>query len=187
MTLVRIDLEKFDDGVSLEPEENADFKLGFEAGQANARASDTAALARATEAISATLSDMDFGYTEARVLLLEQIRPLLTQVAEAILPQIAQESFATHLVDVLFADFELATKEPTKITLSPSAIDHVRTALSGTSENFVFDADANLTEGQALLKNGNVQIMVDLPALTLDLQNALNGLETLQRSPLNGR
>lgn len=186
MTLARVDLESFEDGTNLEPEGNADFKLGFEAGLAEAKASDTAALGNATQAISTTLADMTFGYTEARVLLLERIRPLLAQVAEVMLPQIAQDSFAAHLVDVLFADFNAATEAPIQISLGPTAIDHISTALSDTSDNYVFVVDPTLVEGQALLKNADTQTMIDLPALTLALQTALNGLDTLKESPSNG-
>ncbi|MDC0116170.1 hypothetical protein OAH97_01675 [Octadecabacter sp.] len=186
MSFASIDLENFDDGVTPEPEESAEFKLGFEAGQAEALESNAAALTHATEAISATLADMAFGYTEARVMLLNRVRPLLAQVADVVLPQIAQDSFAAHLVEVLFADFETATTEPIRITLNPIAIKHVSSALSEVAENFVFVADTALTDGQALLENAGTEIMIDLPALSLALHNALNGLETLKRSSSHG-
>ena len=102
MTLSRITLESFDDALAgPAPAQSADFKKGVEAGVEQAEKALAAQQIQALSDIHATLDDMAFGYAEARDELLGQIRPVLAQVAETILPTLAQESFAAHLTDAL--------------------------------------------------------------------------------------
>lgn len=186
MTLSRVTLEQFDDGTATRPNDSADYTRGFEEGLAAARGSAEVELSHSMSEISSTLADMSFGYEEASRLLLDRIRPLLTQVSEALLPQLANESFTAHLVEVLQADFESTVGEPIQIFVHPTAVEQLTDDLSDTTNAFVFVPDPTLTHGQAILKNPESQIMIDLPALTQALQTALNGLEPFERTQSNG-
>jgi hypothetical protein len=183
---VKVELESFDDGPVAERRESAEYLRGFAAGTEKALSGQTAKLARATQDISATLSDMAFGYAEARVQILNRTRPLLTQVAEVIVPQIAQESFALHLVDVLERDFNAASEEPLRIAVHPDIAEHLARNMADRSDTFFIVGDPTLIDGQALLRQSDTHIIIDLPALTQALQTALNGLESRERSQSNG-
>lgn len=185
MTLSRMTLESFEPADALPPEQSAEYQRGFQTGLMAAQQSEAADIRHSIEGIASTLSDMAFGYAEARIFLLNRIRPLLVQVAESVLPQIAQDTFAAHLVDVLHNDFATLVSEPIRISVNPSVIDTLSGALGDTS-NFVVIADSELNSGQAVLKNPDTQIMIDLPALVLALQTALSGLEPLERIQSNG-
>ncbi|MCF2871593.1 hypothetical protein L0664_11005 [Octadecabacter sp. G9-8] len=186
MTLSRVSLESFEDSPAVPPKESIEFKKGFAAGIKSAEQTETANLTRATEGIDATLSDMAFGFAEARLQILERLRPLLAQISETILPQIAKDSFADHLVDVLARDFKQVAASPVQIAVHPEAVDHLQTVLTAHSDNFSFIGDATLTDGQALLRSDTTHILIDIHALTLALQTALNGLEPLERTQSNG-
>lgn len=186
MTESRVTLESFEDGSFGEPKESAEYKRGFVAGTEAAQAGEEAKLTQATAGIASALSDMAFGYSEARVQLMERIRPLLAQVAETVLPHLAREGFAAHLVDVLSRDFEQALNGPVQISVHPDAVTHLGQSLAGVSDNFCFCGDDTLSVGQALLKNEDANVMIDLPALILALQTALNGHEPLERSQPHG-
>lgn len=186
MTLSQVTLECFDDGEGAAPQQSAEFKRGFEAGVAAMKEADTAKQAEATSAVSSTLADMRFGYAEARLALLDRIRPLLVQVAEAVLPEVVQDTFSLHLVDTLMRDFETLTGQPVQIAVSPAAVEPLKASLRDLSDDFVFVPDANLIDGQAVVKSAQRQIMIDLPALMLALQTALCGLDSLERTRTHG-
>jgi flagellar biosynthesis/type III secretory pathway protein FliH len=185
MTLTRVTLERFEDTTTEVPK-SADYIRGFADGERAAQNSDAAQLTTAVESVASTLSDMAFGYEEARVQLLEKIRPLLVQLSEAVLPGLALETFSAHLIDVITRDFEAATKRPIQISVPPDTADYLEGVLSGHDGNFTFVGDIELTKGQALLHDGDTHILIDFPALILALQTALNGVEPLERSLSNG-
>jgi len=186
MTILGIELEVFEDDTAPAPRESFDYKRGFEAGVASCNDTNEANLAAAVADISSTLSDMTFGYAEVRVQLLERIRPLLCQVADAILPEIAKESFAAHLVETLTSHIEETAMLPVQIAVNPEAVDYLTSALSSHAGDFTFVANERLTDGQAILQNSDSHVMIDLSALTLALQTALNGLEPPERNTSNG-
>ena len=183
MTQSRITLECFDDGLS-GPSlvSGADYQKGFDAGVAQAEAAITAQQAQAIADINATLGDMAFSYTEARGELLGRIRPILTQVAEAVLPMLAQETFSAHLVETLEGTFKDATDQAVKVAVAPDMV-----SLLGEAEpTFKPVPDPSLAPGQARLRRGDTHIMIDLPALVTALQAALQGLEATQRTQAHG-
>jgi len=184
MSFSHINLERFDDGIKSAQEKNADYKRGFSDGLAQATESDTAKRTQSITQVSSTLSDMSFGYEEARVNILRNLKSLLGQISEVVLPQIAKDTFGAHLLDVVESNFLMATDESIQISVAPNLV----AALCNTHDEkrFSIIPDASLIEGQALIQETETQILLDLPALTLALQTALNGLELPERTQSNG-
>jgi len=184
LTPTRVTLESFEaDGMS-GVEESSDYKRGFAAGLLESEASNAANLAAAVAEISSTLRDMAFGYEEARLHVLERLRPLLGQLAEAILPQIAKETFGAHLAGVVEDAFETASSAPITIAVPPDVMSSL--ADSKVAKQFDFVADPALSAGQALIGQGDIHVLLDLAALTTELQAVLNGIEHSERTLSHG-
>lgn len=186
MTSARITLESFEDEPEHGEPDSEDYLRGLADGIQIGEQSQIAALAQATEAVSATLSDLTFGFAEARVQLMGQLQPLLAQVSDTVVPHILHQTFKQHLIEVLVTDFDDALNRPVHVKASPDMVTHLATELSGHSSQFVFSADPLLEGGQAILTDPDTQVMIDLPALILDLQTALSGLDPLERTQIHG-
>ena len=183
MSPSRIILESFDDETGrAAPYLSAEYKSGFEAGTLIAEEKSAAQHAQALDDIKGILRDMAFGYAEARRELLDQIRPILAQVAEVILPALAQETFSAHLIETLETTFRDATLEAVQVSVAPNMI----ALLEDAETAFPISSDPALEPGQALLRRCDTHIMIDLPTLTAALQEALRGLEATQRTHAHG-
>ncbi|MGJ8609937.1 MAG: hypothetical protein ACSHWY_02510 [Octadecabacter sp.] len=184
MTSIRINLENFEADNAFEIGESPEYHRGFAAALLEVEASQAAELAQSVAAISSTLTDMAFGFEEARLHLLNRLSPLLGQLAETILPQLAQESFGAHLKDVVEGAFETVSSAPLTIAVSPDVIPSLK-ALTATKQ-FEFVPDPALRAGQAFIGQGDTHVLLDLAALTTELQAVLNGIEHSERSVSHG-
>lgn len=180
----RITLESFESDGQADVAQSADYKRGLAKGLAQAETSQNADLSRSIGEISSALTDMAFGYEQARLHVLERLHPVLGQIAEAVLPLIAIETFGAHLIDVIEAEFQTATSAPIMITVTPDLVETLRSSLTGNI--FTFFGDPMLDVGQALICQDTTHVLLDLPALTLALQSALNGLERPERIQFHG-
>lgn len=182
-----LSFENFDTDAAFEPVESAEFLRGVEEGLTRAAASAAAQEAAALSEIAAILGDMAFGFAEARQQLASALHPLILQVADSILPEIARETFASHLADTVTTTFLDAASRPISIRVAPTFADTLNEALPlHETATFVFVEDPALAPGQAIVQNDNAHEMLDLPALTSALQTALYGLATPERNASHG-
>lgn len=186
MTLSRVTLESFEPEGAAEPRQSAEFQRGFEAGIAHAQTGHIAGQQKALSEIALRLNDMTFGYAEARLHLLDQIRPLLAQVAETVLPDVLNATFTQHLADILAGSFDEATQAPVEIGVAPEMVADLQAGMGETKTSFTFVADNEMKAGQAVLKRGETHLMIDFPALLDALQAALLGLEHSERTATHG-
>ncbi len=187
MSASRLYLECYETDGPVEASHSPDYLRGLADGEARASAALAGQLARGVTQTSATLADMTFGFAEARDHLLGHLRSILTQVAEVALPQIAQQTFASHLIDVLSKDFDTASKYPAAISVAPALVSELSAAVSSEGPaQFSFIPDQTLVAGQALIRQGEKTVMIDLPALNEALQTAMLGFEHTERFQSNG-
>ncbi len=186
MSLSRITLESFDDDSEGPPPESEDYLRGFSEGVRQAEARQDNALNEGIINIAATLADMSFGFAEARLLILDRVRPLLAQIAETVLPDVLEQTFAAHVIEVLERDFDTAMDQPVSIAIAPELHDKIQDQLPHASGSFQLISDPNVASGHAIVQSGGTQIMIDMPSLLSDLQTALHGLEQSERTISNG-
>lgn len=182
-----ITLEDFTRDAPFEPVESTDFLRGLEEGLGRAAVGTAAQEQEALMKVAATLGDMAFGYAEARAHMMATLQPLLKQLSETILPQIAHQTFGAHLVEAVTAAFDESVDEPVSISVMPGTAERLNDTFSGEQGvNFIFVEDPNLSSGQAVLRQGAHHRFLDLPSLTTALQAALDGLSTPERKVSHG-
>lgn len=181
-----INFENFDTAEADKPAPSADYLRGFEAGLADALTSNEAARKDALISISTCLQDMQFGYSEARIKLLNELRPLIAQLVDVVLPEITSASFTAYLRDVLTSSFQSVTDSPVEIAVAPDALLDLEGSKLSEIRPFTLIADPHLKVGQARLKDNQDHTMIDVPALLAALQAALQGLEFNERISGNG-
>lgn len=186
MSFERICLESFDEDEPLTDEENEDFKRGFDTAARAAQEEREAAVENSLQELSSTLSDMAFGFEEARTYLSQRLHHLLVQVVETALPTILLESFGAYLNDVIETHFAEATCKPVQISVAPDVADYLSGQTTNDHSRFQFVADQTLAEGQAVLREDETHVMLDLPALLEALQSTLSNFDTLERKENHG-
>lgn len=187
MTNSGIDLEEFDTGTDATARPSADYLRGVRDTEASTSVRAAEKQAEALAQVSATLSDMAFGFAEAEEHLLQVLKHLLRQVAEAALPQVVLESFGAHFQEAMATVFSDAASAPVSIGVHPQLVEELDSTLSDVARSrFEFVPDTNLLPGQAVLRGPDLSFAIDLPALTENLQKALAGLDTPERSLSHG-
>lgn len=186
MSLSRVTLESFDDADDSPKVESREYLRGYRDGIAEVEARQKVNLDDAVANIAAALSDMSFGFAEARLHTLDRLRPLLAQIAETALPDILGEVFSDHLVEVLQNAFDEASRAPISVAVAPDARAAIESRLNQNGGSFRLVGDPTVGMGQAILQRDETQIMIDTSSLLEDLQAALHGLEHSERTLSNG-
>jgi len=186
MSLARISLESFETSGDLPKKESAEYQRGYNAGRLWASEQAETETQKHIAAIATRFEDMTFTFAEANVFLSERLRPLLLQVAEAVLPAIAKETFAAHLVETIQDHFNDIAGRPIEIAVPPDAVSDLSALKLQTSEVFKLVPNPDLSLGQAIIRHDDAHLIVDVSALISDLQAALNGFELSKRKQQNG-
>ncbi|WP_143831328.1 hypothetical protein [Octadecabacter temperatus] len=166
------------------PIESPDYQRGKADGIIHAETLNNAKIAQSINEVSVTLSDMTFGYEEARQHILEQMQSLVRQISDQVIPEIAKATFGSHLSEIVDVELNRSANLPIQIGIAPDLLPAFDAL--GSKEHCVFVPVPNLTAGQAIILQNDVEILLDLPSLVLALQSTLNGLESHQRSSRNG-
>ncbi|MGZ9812537.1 hypothetical protein ACXN5S_18905 [Pseudoroseicyclus sp. H15] len=129
-----------------------DYLEGLADGRAAAEEEAAARRDAAAEELAQILQAMDFTFVEARAHVLASLRPLVTMLAEQLLPALAEAARLPALIDLVMQAAEADSRAPLQLTLSPGL--HAALApqlpLSG-GPPIDCRADPSLPEGRALL------------------------------------
>jgi len=186
MTASPIILENFDFGTEPNQIESVDYHRGVEDGIAEANASIELRRAKAISDLNATLSDLVFGYEEARQQMLSKIAPLMMQISSQIVPTILENTFRQHLFETLNNAIEIECASDFKILVSPENAPLFNDSEVGEQLAYDILPDAHLTAGQAIVSCGEASQILDLTALTDTLQTALQSFDFSDRDEMNG-
>lgn len=184
MNTSRIQLEKFEGDNASTQFESSEYRRGKADGLVQAEADNSTKIAQSISEISSTLSDMAFGYEEARHHILGQLQPLVRQISDKVLPNIAKVGFGAHLSEFINLELEKSASLPIQIGVAPDVLQTLDDL--DDYDHCVFVSDPKLQDGQAVIQQKHVEVFLDIPSLILDLQTALNGLESPERSTSNG-
>ncbi|KPP89264.1 MAG: flagellar assembly protein FliH [Rhodobacteraceae bacterium HLUCCA08] len=183
-------LESFDaaDAVHLtEPSVSQDFLDGFAAGQ-EAALSDLAAQDHMVrEGLQQALSDLAFGYLEAREHILSTLSPVLAAIVDKALPDLARDGMAARVVAYLEDVVVDAAGQPVTLHVAPGHGAILHEAL-GPEPPFPVEIteDATLVPGQALIRTGVTEALIDIDAITATIRETIGAITLQQRTSGNG-
>ena len=153
----------------------ASFENGYQAGWDDAVAAQSAEAESATTAMAQSLQDMAFTHHEAYRKLTLAMKPLLTLVAEKVLPQMAQRLVGAHLVQQLSDLMKTQAQAAIEIAVAPGELDALKAALDGTAGvPFTLRPDPALGPHEAQLRLGDTERHIDVDAVLRDLGAAFD-------------
>lgn len=157
------------------------YEDGYRAGWDDAVAAAAQDQTRVTEDLAKSLSDISFGYTEARSHVLNGLAPVLRVMAEKMLPEAARAHFTET---VIAAARELAgsvAEAPVELAVAPDARVALERVIPETLPFAVeITEDPNLAPGQALMRGAGIEKALDIEAAENAIRSAVADFITVQ-------
>ncbi len=172
----------------LEGQKLESFEKGYRAGWDDAIAAQADDRTRISSALGQHLQDLSFTYHEAYGQVLASLTPLLSELVETFLPQVARATIGMHIaehLEKLTADIANCEVE---IAVSPDNMEAVAPHLEGS---FGFPiklvTDDTLANEQADIRFGDQERQIDLGDLAKSVNEAVQGFaHDNQRKVNNG-
>ncbi|MFU8835823.1 MAG: flagellar biosynthesis protein [Roseovarius sp.] len=160
--------------ISLEEERLAAFEKGYQAGWDDAVKAQSEDSRRISTDLAQNLQDLRFTYEEAHGAVMAALRPLLMEMAGAVLPQLARESLAPRIVEMLHDFARAQGRQPVEIAASAEDMPRLEHLMEGGIEGTIV-ADDTLGAGQVYLRFGESEAEIDLPAVIDSITAAVSG------------
>ncbi len=176
------------DTMALEEARLASYESGYSAGWEDAAAAQSDDQAKIGADLARNLQSLSFTYHEARAHILRAIEPLLEQIVGRLLPDLARETLAPIVLEVLLPLAEKMADTPITLVLNPAARAGVEALLErATAIPLTLVEEPSLGEGQVYLRLGTSETHIDLDRATAEIATAVRGFfETPEKERLDG-
>ena len=164
--------------VSLEEQKLNSFEAGYQAGWDDSTAANRDAGHQVSADFAQNMADLSLTHQKAYDALFADVRPLLTQIVDTILPAVARETLTPRIVELIEAEVSRAPMRRVVISAAPNAC----ALLSPMIENSNTGLDVETLE-DATLSSGQVRLTFDdQREQELDTAALVEGIQTAVRS-----
>jgi flagellar assembly protein FliH len=158
----------------------ASFEQGYSAGWEDAVAAQNGDQNRIRADLARNLQSLAFTFQDARSHVLQSIRPLILEMVERLLPEVAREALAPTVLDTLTPMAEELADAPLTLVLNPAVRGEVEDLVTrATGLPMVIEEEPSLPEGQVYIRFGPSETTVDLSQVTADIAAAVRAFFNL--------
>jgi flagellar biosynthesis/type III secretory pathway protein FliH len=158
----------------------ASFEQGYSAGWEDAVAAQSGDQNRIRADLARNLQSLAFTFQDARSHVLQSIRPLILEMVERLLPEVAREALAPTVLDTLTPMAEELADAPLTLVLNPAVRGEVEDLVTrATGLPMVIEEEPSLPEGQVYIRFGPTETKVDLSQVTADIAAAVRAFFNL--------
>ena len=158
----------------------ASFEQGYSAGWEDAVAAQNGDQNRIRADLARNLQSLAFTFQDARSHVLQSIRPLILEMVERLLPEVAREALAPTVLDTLTPMAEELADAPLTLVLNPAVRGEVEDLVTrATGLPMVIEEEPSLPEGQVYIRFGPTETKVDLSQVTADIAAAVRAFFNL--------
>lgn len=162
------------DPQELETRRLAAFQEGYRAGGEDARQAQIKDRRHLSSELTQNLLDLSFTYTEAHTHLFRELRPLLVEIVDKLLPRLMRASIGPRIIEELQAAAGESLRGEAHILVNPALVGTVETLVGpGLGFPVTVRGDAGLGEGQAQLSLPSREVEINLDALIAEIATAL--------------
>ncbi|MCJ7871017.1 ABC transporter ATP-binding protein [Marinovum sp. 2_MG-2023] len=177
------------DDEEIETRRLAAFEEGYQAGWDDAVQAHAKDKIRLTSDLAQNLLDLSFTYNEAYSHLLREMRPLLIEIIDKLLPEVMRRSIGPRIVEELqnAASENLACDA--HILVHPGLVETVESLIE-REDSFpvLIRGDVKMAEGQAQLSLADREIEINLDDVISEISAALDAFTLdLQKEDSHGR
>ncbi|MHA6324455.1 FliH/SctL family protein [Roseivivax sp. CAU 1753] len=176
------------DAKEQEKHDLATFDQGYRAGWDDAVSAVDQEGKRLHSDFAQNLQDLAFTYREAYGHILAAMEPLLTEIADTILPAALHDSLGRHLTDRLLDHARSCGETLVEIAVSPAELSLVEPMVDAdTGFPIKVVADGTLMPGQADIRFGDDhEERIDLTEIASEIREAITGFSTETRRTAHG-
>lgn len=165
---------------AMEDAKIASFEQGYTAGWDDAAAGQDSDQLRIRADLARNLQTLSFSFQEARTHVLQAIRPLILEITNRLLPEMAREALAPIVLETLMPMADEMADAPITLVLNPNVRARVEQLLEqATGLPMVVEEEPSLSEGQVYIRFGPAETKVDLSQATAAITNAVRAFFTL--------
>jgi flagellar biosynthesis/type III secretory pathway protein FliH len=152
------------------------YEQGYSAGWEDASAAQQGDQTRIRADLARSLQSLSFTFQDARGHVLQAIRPLILEMTNRLLPEVARQSLGPTVLDALMPLADQLADAPLTLVLNPTVRDRVEGLVAGaTGLPMVIEEEPSLSEGQVYIRLGPKEQKVDLDRVTSDITAAVRG------------
>jgi flagellar biosynthesis/type III secretory pathway protein FliH len=158
----------------------ASFEQGYSAGWDDAVAALQGDQTRIRADLARNLQSLAFTFQDARSHVLQAIRPLILEMVDRLLPEVARDTLAPIVLEALTPMADELADAPLTLVLNPAArgqIEDLVTQAAGLPMEI--EEEPSLSEGQVYIRFGTVETKVDLSQVTNDIASAVRAFFNL--------
>lgn len=148
---------------SLEDQKLDSFERGYKAGWDDSAKAQQDDSTRVTSDFASNIQDLSFTYHEAYSHMVKSMKPLLQQIVDAVLPEIARKTFGIQVSEQLHAIAEKLVGQEIEVVVSPNNADAMQGMLEQDFNLTVsMVIEPSLGEGQAYLRFGQSERQINM-------------------------
>lgn len=157
------------------------FEQGYSAGWDDAAAAQQGDQTRIRADLARNLQSLAFTFQDARTHVLQAIRPLMVEMINRLLPEVAHEALAPTVLEALMPLADDLADAPLTLVLNPAVRPQIEDLVAqATGLPMVIEEEPSLSEGQVYIRFGTAETKVDLDRVTSDIAKAVTAFFALK-------
>jgi flagellar biosynthesis/type III secretory pathway protein FliH len=174
-------LQPLVEATAVEEAKVASFEQGYSAGWDDAVAAQQGDQTRIRADLARNLQSLAFTFQDARSHVLQAIRPLILEMVDRLLPEVAREALAPTVLEALTPLADDLADAPLTLVLNPAVRGQIEDLVAqATGLPMVIDEEPSLPEGQVYIRFGPTETKVDLSQVTADIAIAVRAFFNLK-------
>jgi len=163
--------------VMIEDQKLDAFERGYQAGWEDSTKAQADSAERISEDFARNLRDLSFTYQEAFAGIIAGMEPMMRQIVEVVLPQIAKDTLAERVAGILMQEIAAHGHQPVELVIAPESAEALRAILpDDPTMPTEIREDSSLAEGQVQLALGtSIEREIDLQEVLGAIATAVEG------------
>lgn len=162
--------------VSLEELKLEAFEKGYQAGWEDALKAGADDTRNASADLTQNLKDLNFTYEEAHAAALASLKPVLDQMVNAVLPELAQKTLGIQITEQLQDLVTSHGPQPVEIVTAPTDHELIESMIGPTPPmQTKVIPEPSMAPGQVFIRLGNHQREIDITHVLQGIEQAISG------------
>ena len=168
------------EATAVEEAKVASFEQGYSAGWDDAVAAQQGDQGRIRADLARNLQSLSFTFQDARSHVLQAIKPLILEMINRLLPEVAREALGPTVLEAVMPMAADLADTPLTLILNPAVRGQIEELIvQATGLPMVIEEEPTMPDGQVYIRFGTSEAKVDLGQVTTDISIAVRAFFNL--------
>ncbi|WP_295078111.1 flagellar biosynthesis protein [Tabrizicola sp.] len=168
------------EATAVEEAKVASFEQGYSAGWDDAVAAQQGDQGRIRADLARNLQSLSFTFQDARSHVLQAIKPLILEMINRLLPEVAREALGPTVLEAVMPMAADLADTPLTLVLNPAVRGQIEELIvQATGLPMVIEEEPTMPDGQVYIRFGTSEAKVDLGQVTTDISIAVRAFFNL--------